>query len=432
MARVLFHIDLNAFFASAEEIRHPEYKDKPLAVGSLSARGVISTCNYKAREYGIHSAMPVMQARSMCEDLILVKGDMAYYKSLSAKFFDYLRRYSGALEVLSIDECFLDVTEVIRRYKRPLDLAVQIQQGLRKELGLCCSIGVAPTRFLSKMASDLRKPLGITVLRKSEIETKLFPLDVGACIGIGKKTVPLLKAAGIETIGDLADPKNEQAGQKILMNSWHDIQDKIHGRSSDQLVFSTTRKSISHSRTFGHDLYTLEEMLGQCRLLCQELCASMQKAGRKGSQVSVVMRDVDFVNKVHSRRLSMPTDSFALIYEAASALVLEYFEPVGYRHLGVSVGSLLNEENIVLQPTLFDFEQDSTRQIISTFNDRLDGSLLMSASDLLKKKQSQNAKPDQSSKKQPEKQEGSGSLSEEQKHQPKAAEAQQEGSQEHV
>lgn len=435
MARVLFHIDLNAFFASAEELRHPEYKDKPLAVGSLSARGVISTCNYKAREYGIHSAMPVMQAKSMCEDLILVKGDMAYYKSLSAKFFEYLRRFSGALEVLSIDECFLDVTEVIRRYKRPLDLAVQIQQGLCRELGLCCSIGVAPTRFLAKMASDLRKPLGITVLRKSEIETKLFPLDVGACIGIGKKTVPLLKEAGIQTIGDLADPKNEQAGQKILMNSWHDIQDKIHGRSSDQLVFSTTRKSISHSRTFGHDLYTLEETLGQCRLLCQELCASMQKAGRKGSQVSVVMRDVDFVNKVHSRRLSMPTDSFALIYEAASALVLEYFEPVGYRHLGVSVGSLLNEENIVLQPTLFDFEQDSTAQIISSFNERLDGSLLMSAGDLLKKERENKApakQKEQEKKQEQEKEKEKDSPQKERIHKPEGQESRKEGSARHV
>lgn len=400
MARVLFHIDLNAFFAAAEELRHPEYKGKPLAVGSLSSRGVLSTCNYKAREYGLHSAMPTMQARQLCEDLIIVPGDMNYYRSLSRQFFDYLRQFSGALEILSVDECFLDVTEVIRRYKRPLDLAVQIQQGLKQKLGLSCSIGVAPTRFLAKMASDMHKPMGITVLRKSEIETKLFPLAIGECQGIGKKKVPLLKEKGIETIGDLADPDHEAAARAVLMNSYDDLMDKIHGRSSDQLSFSNTRKSISHSRTFSHDLYTLEEVLEQARILCRELCASMEKARRKGSQISVVMRDQDFNNRVHSSKLPEMTRSFAMIYEYASALLIEHFEPVGYRHLGISIGSLENEDQILMQPKLFDPGISGSKDIVASFNQQLEGSLLMTGADLLAKKE--KAGKDKAEKENPE------------------------------
>lgn len=150
MARVLFHIDLNAFFASAEELRNPELKEFPIAVGSLSSRGVLTTANYKAREFGVHSAMPVRQALSLCPELKIIPGDYEYYRSLSRQFFDYLRQYSGMLEILSVDECFLDVTEPIKKYARPLDLAVDIQQGVYEKLGLKCSIGVAPTRFLAK------------------------------------------------------------------------------------------------------------------------------------------------------------------------------------------------------------------------------------------------------------------------------------------
>lgn len=387
MARVLFHVDLNAFFASAEELRHPEFKDKPLAVGSLSSRGVLSTCNYKAREKGLHSAMPVMQAKKICPELELVPGDYAYYRKLSSQFFDYLRTFTGRLEILSIDECFLDVTDVISRYPRPLDLAVEIQQGVYGKLGLKCSIGVGPTRFLAKMASDLHKPMGITVVRKSDIEKKLYPLDVSACMGIGKKTVTRLKEKGIETIGDLMDEDNEQDVKQVLQNAWPDIRQKLQGRSSSELIFSSTRKSVSHSRTFNHDLYTLEEVLEQISILCHELSDSMAKARKKGTLLSVVLRDTEFSNQVHSVRLSSMTNSYAMLYEAASRLCLQYFEPVGYRHLGVSVGSLQDEDQIILQPTLFEPAMKTTDDIIRSLNAGAQGKLFKKASDLMKDKE---------------------------------------------
>lgn len=387
MARVLFHIDLNAFFASAEELRHPEYKDKPMAVGSLSSRGVLSTANYAARKLGIHSAMPVFQARQIDPDLIIVPGDHAYYRKLSAAFFAILRRYSPMLEPVSIDECFLDVTDVIRRYHRPLDLAVAIQQAVLDELGLKCSIGVAPTRFLAKMASDMRKPMGITVLRKSELSAKLWPLDIGDMVGIGKKSVTVLRREGIETIGDLADPANEQTVRRLLGRSAVPMIRKARGTSSDQLEFSTTHKSVSVSRTLNVDIYTMEETLALARDLCRELVRRVTKAGQKGMLVSVVFRDVDFRNKVRSRSLPAYTDQFEPIYEAVQSLVEENFEPEGYRHLGITLASLKHGDKIVLQPTIFEPVRDTAQDIVSMLNRKFDGQVFTTASQLLKKQE---------------------------------------------
>jgi DNA polymerase-4 len=389
MARVLFHIDLNAFFASAEELRHPEYKNKPLAVGSLSSRGVLSTANYEARKHGIHSAMPTMQAKSLCPELIIVPGDHEYYRKLSAKFFAYLRQYSSALEPVSIDECFLDVTETIKKYRRPLDLAVSIQQGVYETLGLKCSIGVAPNRFLAKMASDMRKPMGITVLRKSEIEAKLWPLPIEKMMGIGIKTVPKLKEAGIERIGDLANPENEKKIYAICKKNGYKLIQNAKGNSSDQLNFSDTRKSISLSRTFNNDIYTLDEVLYRLQELTRELCFKMAKEKQKGKLVSLIFRDTQFKNKMHSVRLNSYTNQYEPIYQALSSLADEYFEPVGYRYLAISIGSLQNGAGVE-QPTIFEPVVQTSQDVINQLNKQIPDAHFMKASDLLKKKEEKN------------------------------------------
>ena len=187
MARVLFHIDLNAFFANAEILRNSSYEDVPLVVGSLSRRGVVSTASYSARALGIHSAMPIAQALQICPHLVIVPVDFEWYEQLSQKFFDYIRKYTPYVEPVSIDECFADVTEVIKKYPRPLDLAWQIQKGLKDEIGLTCSIGVGPNRFLAKMASDMRKPMGITILRSKKYQENFGLYQLNKCMELVKK-----------------------------------------------------------------------------------------------------------------------------------------------------------------------------------------------------------------------------------------------------
>ena len=385
MARVLFHIDINAFFASAEEIKHPEYKGLPLAVGSLSSRGVLSTANYAAREFGIHSAMPVFEALKICPELNIVQGDYNYYRSLSAQFFQCLHRYSNMIEPASIDECFMDVTDTIKRYRRPLDLAVQIQNGVYETLGLNVSIGVAPNRFLAKMASDMKKPKGITVLRKAEIERKLWPLPIEEMVGIGKKTIPVLKRYGIQTIGDFASPDNENLILRLLSKSGYSLIQKARGNSSAQLNFSTTHKSISISRTYPSDIYTLNDAMERLKTLTNDLCRKMIQENQKGKLVSISLRDTNFHNIVRSVPLQTYTNAYVIVFEAASGLLEENFEEVGYRHIGVSMGSLKDANRILEQPSIFETPIQDTDSILAQLNKKLDHKDLFKASDLLKK-----------------------------------------------
>ena len=202
MSRIYFHVDLNAFFASAEILRDPSLKGKPIVVSGQTKRSVVSTASYEARAYGIHSAMSIILAKKLCPDLEIIEGHYSYYHSLSDEFMTIVRSFSPYMEKASIDECYVDVTDVIQQYKHPLDLAVLLQKAIYQKTGLGCSIGIGPNLFLAKMASDMKKPMGITVLRIRDVEAKLWPLPVHKMRGIGRKTLPKVEALGIKTIGD--------------------------------------------------------------------------------------------------------------------------------------------------------------------------------------------------------------------------------------
>lgn len=390
MARVILHIDLNAFFASCEEIKNPDLKEFPVAIGSLSKRSVISTANYEARKYGVHSAMPVYEALRLCPDLVLIQGDYAYYRAMSSQFFSYLKTYTHQIEPASIDECYMDVTEIIKRYKRPLDLVYQIQNGVYEKCHLNCSIGVAPNRFLAKMASDMRKPRGITVLRKSELSTKLWPLKISEMHGIGKKTVPVLNQMGIYTIGDFADEKNEQKILQKLGRSSYSLIQKARGNSSAQLCYSTTQKSISISRTYSNDLYSIDEVSSCLQSIVNELTHKMQRENQKGKLVTLTLRDTSFHNECHSMNLSEYTNTYPMIYGACKSLLEEFFEPIGYRYLCVHVASLKDAKKIVEQIDLFNVPVENTDSILMKLNQKMENPCFIKASDLLKKEEGTN------------------------------------------
>ncbi|MDO4465870.1 MAG: DNA polymerase IV [Bacillota bacterium] len=386
MARVIFHVDINAFFVSAEEIKNPDLKGLPVAVGSLSRRSVLSTANYEARKYGVQSAMPVREALEKCPDLIIVEGDYGYYRALSAQFFQYLRKYTDMLEPASIDECYMDVTETIKKYKRPLDLAYQIQSGIKDLLRLNVSIGVAPTRFLAKMASDMRKPAGITVLRKSEIQRKLWPLPIEEIHGLGKKSAPILRKMGITTIEDFASPDNEQRIMGRLGPSSYSLILNCRGQSSAALHYSTSPKSVSISRTFLTDLYTTEEVLLRTKELAQELSYKMKRDNQKGKLVSLALRDTEFHTIMRSVPLENYTNEFFPIYERIQGLVDQNFEPIGYRHIGITVGSLKDADRIIELTNIFEEPVANTDTILEQLNNKIEGIHLKKASDLLKEK----------------------------------------------
>ena len=217
-AKVIFHIDLNQFFCSVAIIKNPRLKGKAFAIGrENSTKGVISTASYEARKYGIHAGMPQIEAISKLPSLIIVDYGYEIYSHYSNLFFKLIKSYVKDVEQTSIDEGYIDVTSItIDVNRHPLDLAKEIQTKALKELNLPCSIGIAPTLYLAKMASDLKKPLGITILRIRDIEEMLYDLDVKEIFGIGKKTYPILHQFNINTISDFMDINNEATVRKIV------------------------------------------------------------------------------------------------------------------------------------------------------------------------------------------------------------------------
>lgn len=386
MARVIFHIDLNSYYASAEIVRNSALAGQPVVVGGLSKRGVICTASYEARKYGVKSAMPLYKALELCPNLVVLKGDHNYYSELSKKFFSFLRTFTNFIEIASIDECYMDVTDIIKNYRRPLDLAWQIQEQLMETLKLPCSIGVAPNKFLAKMASDMRKPMGITVIRKHEVPTKLWPLSIDSMFGIGKKTAPILKNNGIKTIGDFADPKNESYLLKTIGKSAPSLIANARGNGNDQLVYNTTVQSISQSTTINHDVFDYDECKNILTVLTKSLVKRASAEGITGKMVSMSIRYHDFRNVVRSVNLDYYTNDFNIILEYALLLFDNNYEDIPIRHLGVGLGSLSSKKKQIEQLNIFSKPKTQNIDVLDELNKHLSNGKLVYASNLLKEK----------------------------------------------
>ena len=388
VARVIFHIDLNAFFASAELLKNSALEGQPVAVAGLHRRSVVSTANYEARKEGVHSAMPLMMALEKCPNLVVVQGDYEWYKELSHRFFKYVKTYTSCVEPASIDECYMDVTEIIKQYKRPLDLAWKIQKGVYDTLHLPCSIGVGPNKFLAKMASDMRKPMGITVLRKHEISAKLWPLPIADMWGIGKKSVPILEKNGICTIGDLANTKNESKIITLLGKQGYLAIQHARGNGSNKLSYNTSVQSISQSTTLDNNATEYDEVKAVFKRLAHALSTRAKQNNLKGSLISISIRYYDFTNVVRQQSIQGYTNDEKILLETALLLFDQNQSEKEIRHLGIGLGSLYTEGESVLQMNMFKEPLDtdtSIHHVIDELNKQIPGAHLMSASQLVKK-----------------------------------------------
>ena len=386
MGYVYFHIDLNAFFANAEILLDPSLKGKPLVISGNSRRSVVSTASYEARAFGIHSAMPLSEAKQRCKNLEVVEGHYNWYSELSEDFIKLISSYSDNLEQASIDECYVDMTEKIKEYEKPLDLAMEIQRRVLKEIGLPCSIGVAPNMFLAKMASDMKKPMGITVLRIRDVAEKMWPLPIGDMRGIGNKTVPLLEDLGIHTIGDLANYANLDDLRPIFGNNLDEIMEKTRGYDHREILKDYDSKSMGISETFLDDITEYEELRGILRILSKNLSNRLKNEKKRGKHVSIRICYYDFRNIDRSMTLNSPIWKADDIFLAAISLFDDHWdEGEAVRLLGISVSDFMTGEDDEF--TLFNQEEylkTETNTILEDLNKQLGAKGFIRASKLLK------------------------------------------------
>lgn len=382
---VVFHIDLNAFFASAEMTKDPSLIGKPIVVGGKSRKGVVCTASYEARNFGVRSAMPIFEAKKLCPELIVVEGDYRLYESLSGQFIQLVKEYTSLVEQASIDECYADMTAVIQRYQKPLDLAVELQSRLQQKLNLNCSIGIGPNKFLAKIASDMKKPLGITVLRKKEVPTKLWPLPIEAIGGIGRKTAPVLKKHGIVTIKDLASMQNRELIQTILGNMAATYIQYAHGEDDAELVRNQTMTSMSQSTTLDQDITDYDTIRNVFSGLARSLHRRLQLEHLAGDSISISIRYYNFETITRSKKMQELVQTYDDLFAVAMMLFDMHDKQLPIRHLGIALHNL--KQGVFSQEhNLFTLQQEQVKsvdQVIAQLNDTLQQKAIKKLSDLV-------------------------------------------------
>lgn len=374
--KIIFHIDMNAFFASVATILNPSLKGKAFAIGrENSFKGVISTASYEARKYGISSAMPLSTAYKILPSLIVVSPEYRHYKEYHNKFISLIKQYSDLVEVASIDEAYVDMTKKSMTM-HPLEIAKEIQTRLLKEYKLPCSIGIAPTLFLAKMGSDMKKPLGITVVRKRDVKNIIYPLPVGDIYGIGKKTSPKLIEKGIKTIGDLIDEKNKELVLSIIGNrSYQYCIDHVLGNSSNEVVPNRydNNESISTSKTYDTYLQALDDIIIELRDMAKKVHKRMVLEGYVTKTITITLRNKNFKTITRSKSLNVYTKDLYEIIDVVLDLLDDNFNNEEIRLLGVGLGNLVLESRLEPEYNLFTFEsiiekEEALKEVMNMYN----------------------------------------------------------------
>ncbi len=338
------HIDLNQYFVQAELLRDPSLAGKPIAVGHDSKRSVVATASYEARKYKVHSGMPISQARELCPQIIIVEGDYAYYKRLSSQFFGYLKKRYPILEQASIDECYVDMTEQMEGCDDEYDYLFDLQMNLYKSTGLKCSMGLSHNKFLAKMGSDMKKPLGITILRQDNLEEKLWVLPIEDMFGIGKKTAPRLRELGINTIGDLAATRNPEV-KKLLGSSFEAYQGNANGYGDDTVEYEERiPKSISAERTFSEDTVAYDELREMIRECCIDISRRLNSYNGSCRTIELKMRTPDFVTRTKRVTLDKPIKTLDEIFTESMAFFDKIYDGSPLRLIGVGLEKLIIPE----------------------------------------------------------------------------------------
>ena len=352
MSKVIAHIDMNCFYASVEEKYDPELKGKPLAIaGEVKTRhGIIVTCNYEARGKGVKSTMRVGDARKLCPNIKILKPDMVKYQEESKRIFDLVRQYTEKVEVISVDEAYIDLSD----FPEPVKVIATIQRRIYKQLGMPSSVGVSFNKFFAKMGSNLKKPLGFSIINKKNYKDILWNLDVGEMNGCGKSATKKLKKLGINTIGDVANA-NEVILHSVLGIQGLRLKQRANGEDNRELKYTVERKSIGNSKTFAQDIIEEDDILKEIKKLSEKVSSRVKLRSYVGNNVSIMVRFSDFKTITRSKKIPEFICDANDIFNYAWELLLEHYDfTQGIRLLGVSLNEIKKVKELKVQLDIFD------------------------------------------------------------------------------
>lgn len=335
--RIILHLDMDAFFTSVEQADNPELLGKPVVIGQ-SLRGVASAASYEARRYGVRSAMPIVQARKLCPHAVFLPGRMSRYREVSGQVMDVMRGLCPVVEQASVDEAYADVSGTLRVLGAPEDLARRLKSEILERTGLTCSVGIAPNKFLAKIASDWDKPDGLTVIRPADVPAFLRDLPLGKIPGVGPRMLEELRNMGVTGIGDvLAKPREFWVQRLGRRGSF--LHDRALGIDESPVVPHYEAQSCSAENTLERD--TLDRELLQRRLLAQaeRVGRELRAMDKKGLTVTLKIKFHDFTAITRSKTLHRPTDITAEIYQAARRLLAAEKLPKPVRLIGLGVSN---------------------------------------------------------------------------------------------
>jgi DNA polymerase IV len=347
LEREIIHVDMDAFFASVEIIDNPTLKGKPVVVGGVTERGVVATCSYEARSFGIGSAMPIYMAKAKCPDAIFLPVRYGRYKELSNKIFNIFYKITPYVEPMSIDEAYLDVTHL---KKNPIEIAKYIKQAVKKDTGLTISAGVSYNKFLAKLASDWNKPDGLKVIERHMVPEILFPLPVKKVYGLGQKSTKRLNDIGIFSIKELYElPKD------LLIEFFGkfgvEIYERVRGIDNREVQISRERKSIGRETTLRVDTDNKEELKLYIKAFARSVSSTMQTKNVSGKSITIKIKTSSFVNHTKSKTLAQYISSEEDIYKEVSVILEEVEFKEKIRLIGLSISSL--KENNIEQLSMF-------------------------------------------------------------------------------
>lgn len=360
-AKVIFHVDMNSFYASVEMSYNQSLKGKPIAIAGNpeERKGIVVTSSYEARAKGVKTTMPLWEAKKHCPELIVIRPNFPRYRETSAQIFRLLATITPVIEPVSIDEGYMDVTE---HPSHPVELAKEIQQRLLHELDIPCSIGIGPNKFLAKTASDMQKPLGITILRIRDLPTKLWPLSIENMYGVGKKTAEKLHSMNILTIEQLAKADVYTVTHVLGINGERLI-NRANGIDTRVVDPDSVNefKSIGNSQTLREDTTDLMTIHATLDHLAGRVEERLQRRELKGMTVQLMIRYANRQTITRSRKLTTYMDDKATILTVIHELLEQHWSQDPVRLLGVTVQDLLEKKQVMEQLDLFTYEQEAKK-----------------------------------------------------------------------